>query len=38
MLGTDRAPVRHRLEEKLGEQLARQLVLGLRRRPVENGR
>lgn len=38
MLGTERAPARRRLEQKLGERFARQLVLGLRRRPLENGR
>jgi hypothetical protein len=38
VLGAERAPARWRLEEKLGEPLARQIVAGLRRRPTDNGR
>jgi hypothetical protein len=38
MLEGERAPARRRLERKLGEQLTRQLVYGLRRRPqLDNG-
>jgi len=38
MLEPGQSPARRRLERKLGEQLTRQLVYGLRRRPqLDNG-
>jgi len=38
MLEPGQSPARRRLERKLGEQLTRQLVHGLRRRPqLDNG-
>jgi len=38
MLEPGQSPARRRLERKLGEELTRQLVYGLRRRPqLDNG-
>jgi hypothetical protein len=38
MLGRGRPPARVRLAEKVGAELARELVLAARRRPLDNGR
>jgi len=38
MLEPEQSPARRRLEQKLGDELTRQLVYGLRRRPkLDNG-